>query len=81
MLRTFLLLSIIISVYAKVLDIEKEGAIPGNKSLSACINNTGIFNKTLWALKKGDTLLVPKGKIFHQKASQGFPSTILVLRL
>eukprot|EP01084_Bolivina_argentea_P068783 125206_1 len=50
--------------YGKIFNIEEQGAIAGDKSLSTCINNTGVFNRTLWVLKPGDTLLVPKDKIF-----------------
>eukprot|EP01084_Bolivina_argentea_P248968 416588_1 len=55
---------ICICTHGKTFNIEEEGAVAENKSLSTCINNTAIFNQTLWALKPGDTLLVPYGKIF-----------------
>eukprot|EP01084_Bolivina_argentea_P068784 125207_1 len=60
------LLWLFICVYtnAKIYNIEEKGAVAGNKSLTTCINNTAIFNQTLWGLKPGDTLLIPYGKIF-----------------
>ena len=49
---------------ANVFNIESRGATPDDQSLSIAINNTGVFNQTLLSLAPGDTLLVPKGKIF-----------------
>ena len=53
-----------IVIHGEVFNIETAGAIAGNDSLSTCTTNTRIFNQTLWSLQPGDTLLVPKGKIF-----------------
>eukprot|EP01084_Bolivina_argentea_P063298 115620_1 len=49
---------------ASILNIEERGAIANNNSLSTCKSNTKIFNETLWALNDGDSLLVPKDKVF-----------------
>ena len=60
----FVFLTCLFLSQAVVLDIEDRGATPDDKSLEVSKNNTAVFNHTLWALKPGDTLLVPKGKTF-----------------
>ena len=48
-----------------VIDFEAAGGVPFNNSLSVAWRNGGLINRTLAALRPGDTLRFPRNRTFH----------------
>ena len=48
-----------------VVDFEAAGGVPFDNSLSVAWRNGGLLNRTLAALRPGDTLRFPRNKTFH----------------
>ena len=64
-LRAFLIILFVapLSTEAVIINIEDYGAVADDESVATCFKNSGVINRTLAALKPGDTMFVPN-KLF-----------------
>ena len=63
--RNTTLLNVGCLLASTVIDFEAAGGVAFNNSLSVAWWNGGLLNRTLAALRPGDTLRFPRNKTFH----------------